>query len=112
MVNFFKTEPVKVISFEIERDELGEVVNQKKIEREVEVLVRPASTQDLEVSRPDGTEIVYSLSFPKGWDMSLKGAQIEVRGEVFKVDGDPKSLTVENCPTSFNLTVKVVRADG
>lgn len=112
MVNFFKTETVKVIYFEIERDELGEVVSQKRIERLADVLVRPASTQDLEVSRPDGTEVVYSLSFPKGWDISLKGALVEVRGETFKIDGDPKPLTVQNCPTVFNLSAKVVRADG
>lgn len=111
-MEFFKTEPVVVITRAYETDELGEVVNETQTEYETDVLVCPATTQDLATSRPDGDTIAFNLHFRKGWSVPLRGALIDVRGERYRVDGDPQCLTTENCPTPFNMKVSVVRVDG
>lgn len=111
-MDFFKTEPVVVITKGYTYDGLGEVTEETETLSNADVLVCPTSTEDLGASRPNGDEIVYNLHFKKGWSVPLRGAIIEVRGERFRVVGDPQMLTVENCPTPFNLKVKVVRDDG
>lgn len=111
-MQFFKTEPVTVITREYTKDALGEVIKTTETQHEADVLVRPVSTDDLSEARPDGDTVVYRLHFKKGWSVPLRGALVEVRGERFRVTGDPKALTEENCPTPFNLKVSVVRADG
>jgi hypothetical protein len=111
-MNFFKTEPVKVITRETVKDELGEITSETESITEVDALVCPKSTQNLSVERPDGDKIVYNIHFKKGFDIPLRNALIEVRGERYRVDGDPQPLTVENCPTPFYLSASVVRCDG
>jgi hypothetical protein len=111
-MDFFKTEPVTVITREYTKNELGEVTETKEMQTQADVLVCPKSTQNLGSERPDGDKIVYNLHFKKGWSTPLRGALIEVRGERYRVDGDPQPLTVDNCPTPFNLAVSVVRCDG
>ena len=111
-MEFFKTEPAVVITREYVTDALGEVTETTETYSNADVLVCPASTEDLAETRPDGDKIVYNIHFKKGWSVPLRGAIIELRGERFRVDGDPQCYTVENCPTPFNLKVSVVRADG
>lgn len=111
-MQFFKTEPVTVITREYITDELGEVTEETETAIDADVLICPASSEDLSATRPDGDKVVYNLHFQKGWSVPLRGALVEVRGERYRVDGDPQCLTLENCPTPFNLKVKVVRADG
>lgn len=111
-MQFFKTEPVTVITREYTTDALGEVTETTETTSSADVLVCPVSTDDLSETRPDGDKIVYRLHFKKGWSVPLRGALVDVRGERFRVQGDPQVLTEENCPTPFNLKVSVVRADG
>ena len=111
-MDFFKTEPVVVITQETVKNDLGEVIETSETQTKADVLVCPKSNQDLGVERPDGDKVVFNLHFKKGWSVPLRGALVEVRGERYRVDGDPQPLTVDNCPTTFNLPVKVVRCDG
>lgn len=77
------------------------------------VLVAPGSSKDVTGQiRPDGIEVVYELHFPKTFDESLAGRQVEVRGEVFDVIGDPKPYTLENTPTQWWMPVEVRAVSG
>lgn len=77
------------------------------------VLVAPGSSKDVTGQiRPDGIEVVYELHFPKTFDEPLAGRQVEVRGEVFDVIGDPKPYTLENTPTQWWMPVKVRAVSG
>lgn len=111
-MEFFKTEPVVVITRGYTTDALGEVTETEENYSNADVLVCPVSTENLAETRPDGDEVAFNIHFRKGWSVPLRGALIELRGERYRVDGDPQALTVENCPTPFNLKVRVVRADG
>lgn len=110
--SFFTTEVVIVITTTATYDDLGEVAETTTTEESVDVLVRPATTADLAVERPNGERISYVLAFPKTWSGSLCDSYIVVRGEKCKVVGDPSPLTEANCPTPFNMTVEVERVNG
>ena len=62
--------------------------------------------------RPDGTEVAYTLCFPKSFTASLKGCRVNVRGTEYRVIGDPQRYDPENTPGDWNLTVEVGRTDG
>lgn len=112
MLSFFKPESVEVEWNKTTLDDLGEVETRVTESIDVEVLVCPASTQDLAGERINGTEVVYTLHFPKTWSESLRGAFVWVRGEKYAVKGDPQPYTQENNPLPWNLSVEVVRVDG
>lgn len=77
------------------------------------VLVGPGPRSDLEVGeRPDGVKVIYNLHFPKTFTGSLRGCDVQVRGEWFQVIGDPKPYTAENTPGDWNMPVEVWVADG
>lgn len=72
------------------------------------VLVAPGDLADVvESTRPEGTEVNYTLYFPKSFDGSLETAKIEVRGERLDVIGHPDRYDEKICPTSWNMVVKV-----
>lgn len=111
-MEFFRTEPITVITCEHVFDDLGEVVSETEIETETDALICPVSTSDLTATRPNGDAVVYNVHFRKGWNSTLKGAKIRLRGEIYCVEGDPQPLTKENCPTPYNLKASVVKVDG
>lgn len=77
------------------------------------VLVSPSSTDNVtDTNRPDGKIVVYTLHFPKTFDESLKGKKINVRGEVYKVIGDPKHYSAQATPGQWWMPVKVEATDG
>lgn len=76
------------------------------------VLIAPASTDDMEAARVNGYTLALTLHFPKTWTASLQGCRITVGGEVYRVVGDPHPYMDENTPTDWNRPVNVERADG
>ena len=76
------------------------------------VVVFPGATADLDASRPKGARVAYTLCFPKDFSGSLRGCAVEVRGEPFRVVGDPQRHAEANTPGEWNLTVEVERVDG
>ena len=81
-------------------------------ERVRDVLVMPAETGDNGADdRPDGTRVAVSCAFPKAFGRPLRGCVLEIDGERFAVEGDPRPVA-ENCPTRWNRTVKAPRCDG
>lgn len=79
-----------------------------------DVLVAPGPRTDVVDSmRPEGTEIAWTLHFPKTFAGSLRGASVKVRGgEPCPVIGDPQPLTLMNTPTRWHMPVEVERVDG
>ena len=77
------------------------------------VVVAPADPSDIADSvRPDGVKVAYTLHFPKSFTGDLRGLMVKVRGEWFRVVGDPQRYTDENVPGQWNMAVKVARSDG
>lgn len=78
------------------------------------VLVAPGEVDDvIESTRPEGSEIHYTLYFPKTFEwLGLENAEIEVRGESFKVIGRPNYWNPDVCPTDWNMVVKVGTTHG
>lgn len=83
-------------------------------ERDVEnVLVVPGPRADLPgVERPEGVRVVFNLHFPKTFEGSLRGADIQVRGQWYRVIGDPQAYTAANTPGAWNLPVEVETVKG
>lgn len=89
-----------------------------------DVLIVPGDSSDLNGSiRPEGDRTVYTLHFPKTFPesvtgipsfrlKSLKGARVRVRGEFFRVIGDPKPYMDVNTPTRWNFPVRVEAVNG
>jgi hypothetical protein len=78
-----------------------------------DVLVEPGDGADrIESNRPDGVEVLYTLRWPKADAHALEHLRIKVRGEWLKVIGMPDRYAEPNCPTRWNMTVKVGRVDG
>lgn len=77
------------------------------------VLVAPGPRSDLDgQGRENGDRVVYNLHFPKPYKESLRNATVVVRGEEFKVRGDPKPYTMDNCPTPWWMPVEVETVKG
>lgn len=76
-------------------------------------LVAPGSTSALGGStRPDGVEVAYTVHFPKSFDASLRGARVQVRGELFEVVGDPRPYARDLCPGAWWMQAEVRRVQG
>lgn len=76
------------------------------------VVVVPSTANEISYERPDGVLVTYTLHFPRGYDADLRGALVTVRGETFKVVGDPKPYTESNVLGPWTMPVQVGRADG
>lgn len=112
-MNLIQSETVTVIRTEKVLDELGEPMEAEAVAESVTgVVVAPGATADLNASRPEGVTVAYTLCFPKTYAGELKGCAVEVRGERFRVVGDPQRYTEANTPGTWNLTVEVTRTDG
>lgn len=113
-MNLIQGETVTVIRTEKVLDELGEPMEAGAdvMETVADVVVAPGATADLDASRPEGVTVAYTLGFPKTYAGELKGCAVEVRGERFRVVGDPQRYTEANTPGPWNCTVEVTRTDG
>lgn len=90
----------------------GEIESTWTEERVADVLIAAGATRDAtDGNRPDGTAVAYTLAFPKSYAAGLRGCRIAFGGEEFAVVGDPRPHPA-NCPTRWNRTVEVTRADG
>lgn len=90
----------------------GDPLTTWRRERVCDVLVMPAETADAtDADRPDGTRVAVSCAFPKVFSRSLRGCELDIDGERFAVEGDPRPVAA-NCPTRWNRNVKAVRCDG
>ncbi len=106
------TERVVVRTRSVVRDDLGEPVGSTVTETPADAVVCPGATADMDATRPDGVTVAYTVHLTKGWAAPLRGAEVVVRGEAFRVVGDPRAYTGENVPGDFSLPVEVTRADG
>lgn len=96
-----------------EADPFGSVSHIATDEVVEDVLIQVGSTRDLTGStRPDGVEVHFTLHFPKTYNVDLRGAHIQVRGEWYGVIGSPAWYTPENCPTRWNYPVEVSVING
>lgn len=78
------------------------------------VLVAPGPRNDVESStRPDGTEVRFTLHFPKGYPATLRGARVRVRGlDPMKVIGDPQHYTEANTPGDWSMPCEIGWVEG
>lgn len=76
------------------------------------VVVAPATDEQLDDAHPDGMRCVYTLHFPRGYGESLRGAKVTVRGDDFHVMGDPAPYTEANVRGPWTMPVRVGRNDG
>lgn len=112
MIDLFATEQVTVIRENISYDDLGEPTYGEPEREVVDALVQPGSTADLDATRPNGVEVVFTLHFPKTYTKSLQQCHVKVRGNTYEVIGDPQSYTKANTPGAWNKPVEVKRVDG
>lgn len=76
------------------------------------VLVAPASSQDLGAERPDGDATVMTFHFPKTYIGILKGCLIRWRGKWWKVIGDPQPYAEDSTPWMWNRPVQARLVEG
>lgn len=76
------------------------------------VLVAPASSQDLGVERPDGDATVVTFHFPKTYIGSLRGCLIGWKGSWWEVIGDPQPYGKDSTPGVWNRPVQARRVRG
>lgn len=78
-----------------------------------DVLVAPGELADnIDSVRPDGTYATYTLMFPKTYAGQLESCDIMVRGNRYGVIGHPDRFAEDNCPTRWNMTVRVGATHG
>lgn len=76
------------------------------------VVVVPATADELDATHPDGITASYTLHFPRGYGQDLRGALVTVRGKEFRVVGDPQPYTESNVRGPWTMPVTAVRHDG
>ena len=95
------------------KNDFGEDIHETNELEVKNVLVCPSQRQDIrDSSRPDGVRLAYTLHFPKGFAMNLKGLRIKVRGEWLNVIGQPTHYTRENTPGWWWMPVEVEAYHG
>lgn len=105
---------VVMIREEQGRDALDNAVFEWSEQCVENVLVAPGDVDNIvDSTRPDGSVINYTLYFPKSYEWTnLENAEIQVRGECFKVIGRPNYWDEQNCPTDWNMVVKIGTTHG
>lgn len=75
------------------------------------VLVEPKAQLDMSTINTSQEISAYTLHFPKTCTFldNLRGARVEVRGEMYRVLGNPKKYTEANTPTPWIMPVDVAR---
>lgn len=111
-MQLIKTETVTVERKTVAYDELGEVESEETESEDVQCIVEPGSSSDLDATRPNGVLVSFTVHFPKTYKASLRGALLVLRGATYSVVGDPQSYTEANTPGLFNRTVEVSATDG
>lgn len=79
------------------------------------VVIAPATTDDMERLHPDGATVAYTLHFPKTFDAEthdLRGALVTFWGDTYRVVGDPVRYMRENVRGPWFMPVGVERVDG
>lgn len=77
------------------------------------VLIGPPSGSNAGDTRPDGQTVTASLYFPRSYTgPALRNLDIEVRGAVFHVVGDPMPVDGNMKPTLWNMVVDISRSEG
>lgn len=76
------------------------------------VLVSPASSQDLAASRPDGDATVMVFHFPKTYTGSLRGCRIQWNGADYEVMGNPQAYMDHATPTLWDRPVQARLVEG
>lgn len=76
------------------------------------VLVAPASSQDLGAERPDGDATIMTFHFPKTYAGSLRGCLIGWRGSWWEVIGDPRPYSTDSTPGVWNRPVQARLVEG
>lgn len=105
-------ETVTVVSPAVEYDDLGEPTYGEPRRTEVmDCIVQPGATADLDATRPNGVTVAFTV-YMRDPGASLRGLSVELRGETYRVVGDPKPSTAANVPGGRNLTVEVTDTDG
>lgn len=97
---------------QVSADAYGAPVTEPEEETVPNVLVAPGAVADLGEERPEGVAIVYTLYFPKTYEASLEGTEVEVRGEWYHVVGVPDSYDAGFCPTEWNRVAEVSGTHG
>lgn len=94
-------------------DEMGAAVCERVPERVDGVLwMQRSSSRIADAGRPNGTVDEIRLHFPKAYDASLAGCEVEVAGRRYAVVGDPIGYMPELTPGPFNRPVTARRVDG
>lgn len=89
-------------------DEFNNAIYSEKKTDVGDVLVAPGTDSDvIESTRPDGTEVNYTLYFPKTFTGKLENELVKVRGEWLDVVGCPDRFDDSVCPTRWNMVVRV-----
>lgn len=112
MLSLIPTEAVTVLRPTVVRDDLGEPVFGEPTREDVDCVVCPGATADMDATRPEGVTVAYTLHFPKTYAGGLRGCSVEVRGTRYDVVGDPQRTTDAATPGPFNMAAEVTRADG
>lgn len=76
------------------------------------VLVAPASSQDLGPERPDGDATIMTFHFPKTYIGQLKGYLIGWKGSWWEVIGDPQPYSKDSTPGVWNRPVQARLVEG
>lgn len=76
------------------------------------VLVAPASSQDLGPERPDGDATIMTFHFPKTYIGDLRGCLIGWGGSWWEVIGDPKPYSKASTPGVWNRPVQARLVEG
>ena len=76
------------------------------------VVIVPFTLDETGYLRPDGIRVTYTLHFPRGYTQDLRGARVTVRGETYRVVGEPHPYTESNVRGLWTMPVQVGRADG
>lgn len=76
------------------------------------VVVVPRTANEIEPTRPHGITSGYTLHFPRGYTANLRDAKVTVRGETYRVVGDPKPYTEANVRGPWTMPVEVTRSNG
>lgn len=112
MPSLITGEAVTVIRPVVERDGLGEPTYGEPARTDLMAVVTPGATADLDADRPEGVSVAFTVHLPKTYRDPVRGCEVELRGERFRVVGDPKPYTPASTPGPWNYPVEVTRADG
>lgn len=63
-------------------------------------------------ARPLGTDDTVTVHLPKSYTASVAGCEFEIRGDRYKVEGDPVGYMTELTPGRWNRRVTARRVDG